>query len=61
MERRINQFLLYLQEHTSDVSVSGQPIYFLEMSSMTDSIAWITGFINYVDDKFSQYRRGILA
>ena len=33
-------------------------MYILALTSITEPVAWVTGFINYIDETYNQYNRG---
>ena len=43
-----------LQTHLSPTS----EVYFVALASLTESVAWVLGFINYIDETYSQYANG---
>ena len=46
--------LEFLQSHLSPTS----PLYQIAISSLTESVTWVLGFINYIDETYIQYASG---
>ena len=55
------ELINFRQSHTETLQTHlapGSPMYILAAASMTESIAWASGFINYIDETYSQYNGG---
>ena len=51
----------FRQAHTESVQTylfPSSPLYILALTSLTESVAWVTGFTNYIDEIFTQYNGG---
>ena len=46
--------LEFLQSHLASTS----PMYQLAITSLTESVSWVLGFINYIDETYIQYASG---
>ena len=46
--------LEFLQSHLNSTS----PMYQLALTSLTESVSWVLGFINYIDETYIQYASG---
>ena len=61
-KRRWKQELLnFRQAHGENIQIhlaSSSPLYMLALSSLSESDAWVTGFINYIDETYNQYNGG---
>lgn len=55
------ELLNFRQTHWENIQIhlpSYSPLYILSQTSLSESIAWVTGFINYIDETYSQYKGG---
>ena len=61
-KRRWKQELLnFRQAHAENIQIhlsSTSPLYMLAQTSLSESVAWVTGFINYIDETYNQYNGG---